>query len=144
MQNRDLLELDKSIIKALQTASAKFDKYYGVVLQSLPYQVGASFDFNVYKKIVRVSSDIESYITDPCVKHRRGFDVLTWWREHAKVYPLMAQIARDYLAIPMGSVSVERLFNSARDQFGVRRHRLAPETLQQLMVVQYSERNKKQ
>ncbi|KAF7372567.1 hypothetical protein MVEN_00119300 [Mycena venus] len=39
---------------------------------------------------------------------------LTWWKEHEHDFPITSKMARDFLAIPGTSVSVERLFSSAR------------------------------
>ncbi|CDO75398.1 hypothetical protein BN946_scf184855.g1 [Trametes cinnabarina] len=39
---------------------------------------------------------------------------LVWWRENANRFPIIARMARDFLAIPATSVSVERLFSSSR------------------------------
>lgn len=46
----------------------------------------------------------------------------------------MALIARDFLAIAVTSVGVESLFNSARDICHYRRSRLAPETIEAIML----------
>jgi hypothetical protein len=61
--------------------------------------------------------------------------VLNWWRSHESEYPIMSQVARDYLAIPAGEVDVERLFSSGRDLIGIRRHTLSIETMRALMIL---------
>jgi uncharacterized protein YdcH (DUF465 family) len=43
-------------------------------------------------------------------------------------------MARDFLAIPVSGVGVERLFNTARDICHYRRCRLNPETINALML----------
>jgi hypothetical protein len=47
----------------------------------------------------------------------------------------MAQIARDYLAIPASEVAVEYLFSGGRDILGLRRHRMNGETMRMLMLL---------
>ncbi|KAF7341071.1 hypothetical protein MSAN_02093200 [Mycena sanguinolenta] len=37
---------------------------------------------------------------------------LKWWKEHEHEFPIISKIARDFLAIPGTSVSVERLFSN--------------------------------
>jgi hAT family C-terminal dimerisation region len=46
----------------------------------------------------------------------------------------MAAAARDYLAIPASEVAVERLFSTARDVLGIRRHSLTGDTIRMLML----------
>ncbi|KAF7358612.1 Dimer-Tnp-hAT domain-containing protein [Mycena sanguinolenta] len=48
--------------------------------------------------------------------HGRGsFDApLLWWKEYEHRFPVVARMARDFLAIPGTSVSVERLFSRSR------------------------------
>ncbi|KAL5637884.1 hypothetical protein ACGC1H_002229 [Rhizoctonia solani] len=36
--------------------------------------------------------------------------ILIWWKEHETHFPVLSRIARDFLAIPATSVSVEHLF----------------------------------
>jgi hypothetical protein len=88
-------------------------------------------------------SDVYQYLEEQCIKSKDRFDVLAWWKEHMIQYPIMSRVARDYLAIPSSSVSVERLFNFGRDQLGLRRHCMSAETLQQLMVVQHMQRQER-
>ena len=40
--------------------------------------------------------------------------MLLWWKSHAKDYPVLCRIARDYLAIPSTSVCSERSFSAAK------------------------------
>jgi hypothetical protein len=44
----------------------------------------------------------------------RVADPLGWWRDHHTEFPIIAKMARDFLAIPGTSVSVERLFSKSR------------------------------
>lgn len=85
-------------------------------------------------------SDIDIYLDSPAI----GIDtrqeypedwIFTWWKTHAEEFPQMARIARDFLAIPMASTSVERLFNSGRDLIGLRRHSLQADTIHMLVLL---------
>jgi hypothetical protein len=48
----------------------------------------------------------------------------------------MSQIARDYLAIPLSEIDVERLFSLGRDLIRLMRHLMALETMKALMFIQ--------
>ena len=39
---------------------------------------------------------------------------LAWWKAHAKVFPRLAQLARDIFSIPAMSAEVEQLFSSTK------------------------------
>jgi hypothetical protein len=70
--------------------------------------------------------------------------VLEWWKVHKLEFPLMAQAARDHLAIPASEVDVERLFCGGRDLLGLRRYNLKGETMRILTLLKsYFERQSK-
>ena len=52
---------------------------------------------------------LECYLTEPV----RCRDSLQWWRAHQDQFPLLATLARQYLAIPATGVPSERIFSSA-------------------------------
>jgi hypothetical protein len=54
--------------------------------------------------------EVKEYLAGPLNVTCR--DILKWWQEHQVQFPILAQIARDYLAIPGSSVSAERAFSS--------------------------------
>ena len=90
-------------------------------------------------------SDVEQYFDSPTVVDGKGIDdpdwVLNWWKAHEIEYPIMSQVARDYLPVPAAEVDVERLFSEGRDLIGLRRHSLSDETLKVLMVLKYNQDN---
>lgn len=58
---------------------------------------------------------------------------LEYWKKKQTRYPSLAAMARDFLAIPGSSVSVERIFNIGRDVISLRRASLSPDTIALLM-----------
>jgi len=80
-------------------------------------------------------SDIEEYFCSKPVAapSQTKFDVLQWWKNNEAYYPRMSKVAREYLAIPSSSVSVERLFSTGRDVVGIRRYSMHAETLRMIM-----------
>jgi hypothetical protein len=94
-----------------------------------------------YGAAMTVEDDIERYFTDPVVpfiineKQNQTEWILNWWNVHKQEYPLMFQVARDYLPIPGAEVDVERLFNIAREILGLRRTSMSAETLRALVLV---------
>ncbi|CAM0947760.1 unnamed protein product [Alopecurus aequalis] len=60
-------------------------------------------------------SEVDIYLEDPLVPLREGesFDVLKWWKRNAEQYPILAKMARDFLAIELSSVASESTFSTA-------------------------------
>ena len=54
-------------------------------------------------------------------------------------YPVMSQVARDYLPVPAAEVDVERLFSAGRDLIGLRRHSLSIDTMRALMILRQNQ-----
>jgi hypothetical protein len=53
---------------------------------------------------------------------------LLWWRAHTKEYPIISNMARDYLTIQATSVPSEQAFSIAGNTISKTRNRLLPET----------------
>ncbi|KAJ8115409.1 hypothetical protein OPT61_g2929 [Boeremia exigua] len=80
----------------------------------------------------------EAYLSTPCVRSYAGFNILDWWKANAATYPRLASVARDILAVPITEVGVERVFNTAKDIIGDRRHRLSAQRIRQIMILKDS------
>jgi hypothetical protein len=59
---------------------------------------------------VGIEEEFQSYLRVPAIDGEDN--VLRWWQEHEGRFPRMARMARQYLAVPASSASVERLFSS--------------------------------
>jgi hypothetical protein len=109
----------------------------------------SDFEVAILKNVQRKSnttSDIELYFNTPAITYNgstinscnRG-NRLNWildlWNKNQKTYPCMSKVARDYLAIPASSVSVERLFNRGHDILGIRRFSMSSNTFCKLMLL---------
>ncbi|CAE6411234.1 unnamed protein product [Rhizoctonia solani] len=62
-------------------------------------------------------------------------DILIWWKEHEVHFPVLSRIARDFLAIPATSVSVEQLFSRCKLVVSDYRN-MSSETARQLICSQ--------
>lgn len=62
-------------------------------------------------------------------------NILTWWKENSLMLPNLARMARDILAIPASSVSVERFFSSGSNIMSDKRTSLKDETFKFLMLI---------
>lgn len=71
---------------------------------------------------------------EPC-EEKHKVDVLQWWKKHGRSIPLLSQIARDTLCIPMASASSERVFSASGSIVTDKRHNLATESVKKLLLV---------
>ena len=56
--------------------------------------------------------------------------IIKWWQEHKKSFPILARIAKDILAVPASSVASESAFSAGRRVLDEKRSRLTPESIQ--------------
>jgi len=62
-------------------------------------------------------------------------DILKWWEAHAKMIPLLSQVARKYLAIPLTSASSERVFSAAGNVVTDARTKLDPKNVDKIVYL---------
>ncbi|KNE92700.1 hypothetical protein PSTG_13910 [Puccinia striiformis f. sp. tritici PST-78] len=71
--------------------------------------------FNFYPQnlqAVVVNTKLEHYNNGDFPLDKDGC-VLSWWKLHSKDFPILGSLARDYLACPASSATVERTFSAA-------------------------------
>lgn len=62
-----------------------------------------------------------------------NFDILGWWKKSATNYPILSAMVRDFLAIPLSTMSSESAFSCGGRILGDTRSSLSPETLEALV-----------
>jgi hypothetical protein len=65
-----------------------------------------------------------------------NFDILNWWKVNSTKFPVIAQIARDVLAIPITTVASESAFSTGGRVLDPFRSSLAPTTVEALLCSQ--------
>ncbi|KAA0718425.1 hypothetical protein E1301_Tti021484 [Triplophysa tibetana] len=63
------------------------------------------------------------------------FEILSWWKDHAHLFPNIAQIARSILAIPASSAASERGFSCAGYVIQERRSQLKQSTVDDVLFL---------
>ena len=66
---------------------------------------------------------------------RKDEDVLEWWKKHQHILPLLSTIAKKVLAIPSSSAKSERVFSTGGNVVTKKRNRLAPNKVEDLIVI---------
>ncbi|CAN6196024.1 unnamed protein product [Urochloa humidicola] len=80
-------------------------------------------------------TELDAYLDDPrvVVKSDESFNVIAWWKKNSDAYPILSLMARDFLAIPVSTVSSESAFSAAGRILGKDRTSLSPDTLEALI-----------
>ncbi|CAL4924285.1 unnamed protein product [Urochloa decumbens] len=84
---------------------------------------------------VEVLTELERYLTDRPIHLSDDFDILNWWTVYSPVYPTLARIARDVLAVPASTVASETVFNTGERVIGDSHSRLSTETVESLICL---------
>jgi len=78
-------------------------------------------------------NELDKYMADPPLKLSEKFDILAWWKNQSKEYPILSKIARDLLAIQVSTVASESAFSAGGRVIDPFRSRLDPEMVQALI-----------
>ncbi|XP_042961542.1 zinc finger BED domain-containing protein RICESLEEPER 2-like [Carya illinoinensis] len=85
------------------------------------------------RSTTEVKSEIDRYFGLDLEPYVRDFDILAWWKVHAPKYPVLAQIARSILAIPISTVASESAFNTGGRVLDLFQSSLDPATVESLI-----------
>ncbi|KAH9736897.1 BED-type domain-containing protein [Citrus sinensis] len=81
-------------------------------------------------------SELEFYLEECTLPSTSQFDILSWWKNNQGKYPILAKIARDFLAIPVSTVASESAFSTGGRHLSPHRSRLHPSTVEALVCTQ--------
>jgi hypothetical protein len=83
-------------------------------------------------KEISITNGFKSYIN---VSYSHNCDLLYWWQNNEKEFPILSKLAKKYLSIPSTSVSSERIFSSAGNLISKKRSALKPKLVNQLVFL---------
>lgn len=83
-------------------------------------------------------TEINCYLDEPSfgLMEDENFNLLGWWKNNATIYPILASMAKDFLAVPVSSVASESAFSTGGRVIDPHRTRLAPDTIEALICAQ--------
>ncbi|KAF7135640.1 hypothetical protein RHSIM_Rhsim08G0133300 [Rhododendron simsii] len=81
-------------------------------------------------------SELEKYLAEASEDDSDKFDILRWWKLNSSKYPIVSQMARDVLAIPVSTVSSESAFSTGGCVIDSYRSSLFPKTVEALICTQ--------
>ncbi|KAI8554479.1 hypothetical protein RHMOL_Rhmol05G0102500 [Rhododendron molle] len=83
------------------------------------------------------SSEVDKYLNDLCErKDIPDFDILLWWKNNSNKYPILSQLARDVLAMPVSTVASESAFSTGGCVLDPFRSSLSPSMVETLVCTQ--------
>lgn len=82
---------------------------------------------------IEINDEINRYLNSPLVD--KNYDILSFWNNNKKNYPILSKIARDYLCIPATSVNCEEMFSEAGEMITVRRNKLSTKIITKMMCL---------
>lgn len=81
----------------------------------------------------RASNEVEEYLKEDKISFNQC--PFNWWLNKKDKYPILAKMARIYLAIPAASTSSERLFSDAGNLLSAKRSRINSELFQHIVFL---------
>uniref|UniRef100_A0A7N1A947 BED-type domain-containing protein n=1 Tax=Kalanchoe fedtschenkoi TaxID=63787 RepID=A0A7N1A947_KALFE len=80
-------------------------------------------------------SELDKYL-DESIEKNGGFDILGWWKLNSHRYPVLSQMARDVLAVPISTVASESSFSTSGRILDAFRSSLTPRIVESLLCAQ--------
>nr|XP_016512348.1 PREDICTED: zinc finger BED domain-containing protein RICESLEEPER 2-like [Nicotiana tabacum] len=87
--------------------------------------------------------ELDKYFGEETEDDTKEFDVLLWWKLNSARFPILAEMARDVLAVPVSSVVSECSFSTGGRLLDSFRSSLTPKLVQALVCLQDWLRNEK-
>ncbi|XP_012833299.1 PREDICTED: zinc finger BED domain-containing protein RICESLEEPER 2-like [Erythranthe guttata] len=81
-------------------------------------------------------SEVEVYLSDGMEKRDEKFDILNWWKMNSVKFPILSQIDRHVLAMPISTVASESAFSIGGRVIDPFRSSLSPQTAESLICAQ--------
>ncbi|XP_073313441.1 zinc finger BED domain-containing protein RICESLEEPER 2-like [Primulina huaijiensis] len=91
-------------------------------------------EYKKNSKLSREKSELDYYLEESLLpRNTSDFDILCWWKTNGIKYPILHDIAKDVLAIPMTTVASKSTFSSSGRVLSTHRNKLHPKTVEALM-----------
>jgi hypothetical protein len=81
-------------------------------------------------------SELDKYLSEDTEDREKKLDILVWWKDNANRLPILAQLARDVLAMPISTVASEFAFSTSGRILNDFRTSLTPFMVEALVCAQ--------
>ncbi|KAL2517653.1 BED zinc finger [Abeliophyllum distichum] len=82
--------------------------------------------------VMYFAHDVLSMLDD---EERKNFDILRWWRQHQRSYPILFKMARDLLTHPVSTIASKAAFSTSDRVLSDIRSRLKVDILESLLYL---------
>ena len=82
------------------------------------------------------TSELGRYLNEVVENDIEDFDILGWWKVNSPRFPILSQLARDVLAIPISIVAFESAFSTGGRVLDSFRSSLTPKVVEALVCTQ--------
>ena len=77
------------------------------------------------------TSELQSYLTTTFeFVDSSDFDILQWWKEHQRYFPILVVMAKQILATPMSTVAMEQQFSASGNILDPTRFSMSPDSIE--------------
>ena len=87
----------------------------------------------MFKSVAK--SDLELYLEENKLRRIEKYNVLAYWNQNGSRFPIISQMARDVLAIPLSTVASESTFSVGGRVLDSYRSSLAPKTVESIICL---------
>ncbi|XP_069152056.1 zinc finger BED domain-containing protein RICESLEEPER 2-like [Solanum lycopersicum] len=110
----------------------------GNVVQSIGYLGTFIGDLMKHKaeNTTTVKTELQKYLAEENEVESKNFNILSWWKINSPRFPVIAEMARNVLAIPISSVASECAFSTGGRILDSFRSSLTPKLVQTLVCLQ--------
>jgi hypothetical protein len=84
-----------------------------------------------------LKKEISFFLSTPFISKEdlESFDLLKWWKDHEKQFPLLSVIARKVLGIPATSACCERIFSKSGNVISSLRANISPQNVDMTIFI---------
>ncbi|XP_077243150.1 zinc finger BED domain-containing protein RICESLEEPER 2-like isoform X2 [Tasmannia lanceolata] len=111
---------DKSMIELLDEQNVEFQR------------IQDEYRRQVEEENIQYGSEFDRYLLE-CTEKDVNFNILYWWKVNGSRFPILSQIARDILAIPVSAVASDSAFSSGEQVLDQFRSSLTPKLVECLI-----------
>ena len=87
----------------------------------------------MFKSVAK--SNLELYLEENKLPRVENYNVLGYWNQNKSRFPVLSQMARDVLAIPLSTVASESAFSVGERVLDAYRSSLTPQTVESMICL---------
>ncbi|XP_052116465.1 zinc finger BED domain-containing protein RICESLEEPER 2-like [Arachis duranensis] len=94
---------------------------------------GMGFFLQATGRRTNTRSELDRYLQEECEPYSHKFDILNWWKVNSTRFPILGNMAREVLAIPVSTIASESAFSTGGRVLNPYRSSLTPRMVEALV-----------